>query len=65
MNFLWDGLILGITMALMGTMIAVKGDFYSGKYHRIIEFGGYNVPIGIFMAIVGVALISTSFKKNE
>jgi hypothetical protein len=65
MKILWEGLILGILMVLLGTRIAEKGDFYSGKYQRIIEFGGYHVPIGIVMALVGVAFVLTSFKRQK
>lgn len=65
MKILWDGLILGIMMVLLGTMIAAKDDFYSGKCQRIIKFGGYHVPIGIVMALVGVAFVVTSFIRQK
>ena len=65
MKILWDGLILGILMVLLGTRIAAKGNFYSGKYHRVIEFGGYHMPIGIEMALIGAAFVVTPFKRQK
>jgi len=61
----WQGLLTGLVVALLGVMISTTGDFYSSKYQRNIEFGGYHIAIGIIMALVGVGLVITSVKTKN
>ncbi len=59
-------LFLGIVVILMGGRILYEPKFYSYKFQHDFDFTGYNIPLGIFMIVVGALFIWNFFKnKNE
>jgi len=58
-------IFIGIFLIIIGSMTIVRPEFYSYRYERHIDFTGYNIPLGIFMIVVGGLFIWTSVRKKK
>ncbi len=58
-------IFIGICLLIIGIMTIIHPKFYSYRYERYIDFTGYNIPLGVFMIVVGVLFIWTSFRKKK
>jgi hypothetical protein len=58
-------IFLGIVWGLFGILIIIDPKFYSWRYNYYFDFTGYNIPLGIFMIVVGGLFIWTSLRKKK
>jgi hypothetical protein len=56
--------LLGAILIFLGVGIIFEPRFYSYKFDYYFDFSGYNIPFGIFMMVVGVLFIWTTFKRK-
>ncbi len=57
-------ILLGVILIFLGIGIIFDPKFYSYKFDYYFDFSGYNIPFGIFMMVVGVLFIWTTFKRK-
>lgn len=59
------GILLGVGLIIWGLSIAIGGDYYSFKYGRVFEFGGFHVPFELFMSAVGIGFLIVSIRIRK
>jgi hypothetical protein len=52
--------LLGGLLVFLGIKIIRDPKLYSAIYQYTIDFTGYNIPLGIFIILVGIGFIWTS-----
>jgi hypothetical protein len=57
--------LLGAILVVLGIGIIKKPRFYSYKFDYNFDFTGYNIPLGIFMIVIGGMFIWTSLRKKK
>lgn len=57
-------LVFGVVLSLWGVFVILYPKFYDWRFRRYFDFTGYNVPLGIFVIIVGVLFILTSIGRK-
>lgn len=57
-------LLLGVLLVLEGYAIIVEPRFYSFRFHRYMDFTGYNLALGIAMITVGLLFIWTEVRRR-
>ena len=58
-------ILLGGSLFILGFAIVVNPRFYDFIYNYYFDFTGYNIPLGIFIIVVGILFIWTSLKKRK
>jgi hypothetical protein len=56
---------LGILLIIFGSLIIYQPAFYDRLYGIYFDFTGYNIPLGIFIIIVGIGFIWTSVRGKS
>lgn len=56
--------LLGIWLIIWGVIIIRDPKFNSARFYYI-DFTGYNVPLGIFLIVIGMSFIWLILKKRS
>jgi hypothetical protein len=58
-------ILAGVSLLLLGFGIIIHPTFYDRLLEFQFNFTGYNIPLGIFMIIVGVLLLWTTLRREK
>ena len=57
--------LIGFIMVILGLGILFEPRFYSFRYNYHFDLTGYNIPLGIFIIVVGILFIWRTLKKEK
>jgi hypothetical protein len=56
--------LLGIVLIILGGGIIIQPRYKHITSGYYFDFSGYNIPLGIFIIIVGILVLTTSYNKK-
>lgn len=59
------GVFLGLVLIILGAMLIIQPVFYDRLMEYTFDLRGYNIPLGIFMVILGIGFIWTSVRGKR
>lgn len=57
--------LAGIALILFGISVILNPTSYGPIYRYLVDYTGYNIPLGVFIIGVGVLLLWTTLKKKK
>jgi hypothetical protein len=57
--------LLGLLSILLGGAIVLDPTVHNPILEYTIDFTGYNIPLGIFIILVGIGFIWTSLRRRN
>ncbi len=58
-------LILGVALLLLGIRIILKPELYNPVYRITWDTTGFNIPLGLVIAVIGVLFIRSAFIRKS
>lgn len=58
-------ILFGLLVIILGTAITLDPTVYNPILEYSFDFAGYNIPLGIFMIIIGLGFVWTSFRGKS
>ncbi len=56
--------LAGIALIFLGIGVTLNPKSYGPIYRYLVDYTGYNIPLGIFVIGVGMLLLWTTFRKK-
>lgn len=57
--------VLGAALIVLGVEIYFDPIFYSSQYSTVIDFTGFNIPVGFSSIVIGVISIWSVLRKKR
>ncbi|MDA8326795.1 MAG: hypothetical protein M0033_11335 [Nitrospiraceae bacterium] len=56
---------VGASLIIFGIIIMIHPRFYDSAYETYFDFTGYNIPLGLFMVVLGILFIWTELRRKR
>ncbi len=56
---------IGVVWLVFGYFLFVEGSYYSWRFGRVLDFGGFNRPVGVLFVLAGAAFLWTGWRRGR